>query len=78
VEGDYYPALDETAKNSQGIDTNSTETNSGYYSGGIKEFFIDTNLRQKVYFRMGKQVLKWGQGYFWNPSDLLHGFVQYD
>jgi hypothetical protein len=29
-------------------------------------------LQNKVYFRIGKQVLKWGQGYFWNPSDLVN------
>lgn len=72
VGGDYYPVLSETEKNIQGIDVSSADKDSGYFSGGIKEVFVDTNLQNKVYFRMGKQVLKWGQGYFWNPSDLLN------
>ena len=25
-----------------------------------------------MYFRAGKQVLKWGTGYFWNPTDLIN------
>lgn len=39
---------------------------------GINELFLDANLNRKVYFRGGKQVLKWGRGYFWNPSDLIN------
>ena len=38
----------------------------------IKEFFIDTNIQNKVYIRTGKQVLKWGRCYFWNPTDLIN------
>lgn len=38
----------------------------------IKEFFVDAHWQNKVYFRAGKQILKWGQGYFWNPSDLIN------
>ncbi len=38
----------------------------------IKEIFIDFNISNTVYFRAGKQVLKWGTGYFWNPSDLIN------
>lgn len=38
----------------------------------IKEFFIDTNLQNKIYIRTGKQVLKWGRCYFWNPTDLIN------
>ena len=37
----------------------------------IEEFFVDTNLNNKVYFRIGKQYLKWGQGYFWTPTDFI-------
>jgi hypothetical protein len=39
---------------------------------GIKEFFVDTNWQNKVYFRTGKQLLKWGTCYFWNPTDLIN------
>lgn len=39
---------------------------------GLSEFFVDMNIRKKVYFRFGKQVLQWGRNYFWNPTDLLN------
>ena len=38
----------------------------------LKEFFIDTNWHNRIYFRTGKQVLKWGRSYFWNPTDLIN------
>ncbi len=38
----------------------------------VKELFIDFNFANTVYFRAGKQVLKWGTGYFWNPTDLIN------
>lgn len=37
----------------------------------LKEFFVDVNIGKKVYFRAGKQNLKWGRGYFWNPTDVI-------
>ncbi len=37
----------------------------------LKEFFIDANIKRMIYFRIGKQVLKWGRNYFWNPTDLI-------
>jgi hypothetical protein len=39
---------------------------------GVKEFFVDFNIANAVYFRAGKQVLQWGTGYFWNPTDLIN------
>jgi hypothetical protein len=38
----------------------------------IMEVFIDFNIANTAYFRAGKQVLKWGTGYFWNPTDLIN------
>ncbi|MGM0508933.1 MAG: hypothetical protein ACQERZ_07160, partial [Fusobacteriota bacterium] len=38
----------------------------------LKEFFLDYNWENKIYFRTGKQVLKWGRGYFWNPTDVIN------
>ena len=29
------------------------------------------NIAKKVYFRFGKQALKWGRCYLWTPTDLL-------
>ena len=43
-----------------------------YIQLNIKEFFVDTNWNNKAYFRIGKQYLKWGQGYFWNPTDFIN------
>jgi hypothetical protein len=36
------------------------------------ELFLDANISRKVYFRAGKQVLQWGRGYFWNPTDMVN------
>jgi hypothetical protein len=38
----------------------------------LKEVFVDFNFANKVYFRAGKQVLQWGVGYLWNPTDLIN------
>ncbi|MBN1798949.1 MAG: hypothetical protein JW822_10245 [Spirochaetales bacterium] len=38
----------------------------------LKEIFMDMNIGNLIYFRLGKQVLVWGRGYFWNPTDLLN------
>lgn len=38
----------------------------------VPELFMDLNIARKVYFRLGKQVLQWGRGYFWNPTDLVN------
>jgi hypothetical protein len=38
----------------------------------IRELFVDVNVKRKVYFRTGKQVLQWGRCYFWNPTDLVN------
>lgn len=36
------------------------------------EIFLDANIAHRVYFRAGKQVLQWGRGYFFNPTDLIN------
>ena len=41
-------------------------------SFGIRELFLDVNIKKAVYFRMGKQVLQWGRCYLWNPTDLIN------
>jgi hypothetical protein len=45
--------------------------NADHLQTTLKEFFLDVNISRKVYFRFGKQNLKWGRGYFWNPTDLI-------
>jgi len=50
----------------------------GYLAGqqttliGLKEVFVDFNIGNAVYFRVGKQVLQWGRGILWNPTDLIN------
>ncbi|MFH1287420.1 MAG: hypothetical protein ABII25_01825 [bacterium] len=38
----------------------------------LKELFLDFNIKNKVYFRTGKQVIQWGRCYLWNPTDLIN------
>src|SRR5690606_31466552 len=38
----------------------------------VPEMFLDANIARRVYFRAGKQVLQWGRGYFFNPTDLIN------
>ncbi|HRP68231.1 MAG TPA: hypothetical protein PLY93_01715 [Turneriella sp.] len=49
--------------------TYSESTNADYR---FTEAFVDTNIARAVYFRVGKQVLVWGRGFFWNPSDVIN------
>ncbi len=48
----------------------------------MDEFFLDVSVAQRAYVRAGQQVLKWGQGFFWNPVDLANvdrkDFVEMD
>lgn len=50
----------------------SDDTSNNNLEDNLKEFFIDANYRRKAYFRIGKQVLKWGRTYFWNPNDFIN------
>jgi len=38
----------------------------------LRELFFDVNIKRRVYFRTGKQVLQWGRCNFWNPTDLIN------
>lgn len=38
----------------------------------VPEAFLDANIAHRAYFRFGKQVLQWGRGYFFNPTDLVN------
>jgi len=68
---DYYPAGKDESSLAPGDETESSSSlqNTDFR---LKEFFIDTNWEKRVYFRTGKQVLKWGRSYFWNPTDLIN------
>jgi hypothetical protein len=38
----------------------------------LRELFTDFNFNKAVYFRAGKQVLRWGRCYLWNPTDVIN------
>jgi hypothetical protein len=48
------------------------ETDKRYVDAALREYFFDFNLDRKIYFRIGRQYLKWGRNYFWNPTDLIN------
>jgi len=48
------------------------ESNMNSTNFALQELFIDANIKKKVYFRTGKQVLQWGRCFFWNPTDLVN------
>lgn len=41
-------------------------------SMSLTELFSDFNISDTVFFRVGKQTLTWGVGYFFSPADLLN------
>ena len=52
--------------------TESASGNDSNIAFSLPELFVDANVRNRVYFRTGKQVLQWGRCYFWNPTDLIN------
>ena len=38
----------------------------------LKELFSDFDIDDKIFFRVGKQTIAWGVGYFFSPADLLN------
>ncbi len=38
----------------------------------LRELFLDFSLMDRVYFRLGKQVLQWSRTYFFHPADLVN------
>lgn len=38
----------------------------------LREIFIDGNLKNHMFLRLGKQVLQWGRCDIWNPTDLIN------
>ncbi|HEX2958792.1 MAG TPA: hypothetical protein VHO70_18300 [Chitinispirillaceae bacterium] len=46
------------------------DSNKAFFQ--LQEAFVDVNVAKKAYFRVGKQVLQWGRGEIWNPTDLVN------
>ncbi|MCE5255352.1 MAG: hypothetical protein LLF89_00730 [Spirochaetaceae bacterium] len=44
------------------------ETSDGF---SLDELFLDTAINRKVFFRLGKQKVSWGVGYWYKPADVL-------
>ncbi|AEV30669.1 hypothetical protein SpiGrapes_2919 [Sphaerochaeta pleomorpha str. Grapes] len=38
----------------------------------LRELFSDFNIDDQIFFRVGKQTIAWGVGYFFSPADLLN------
>lgn len=53
------------------VETNY-KSDSSFVKFSMQELFIDANIKRKIYFRTGKQVLQWGRCFFWNPTDLIN------
>jgi hypothetical protein len=47
----------------------STSTSDSTLS--LDELFIDTSIGRQVFFRIGKQKVSWGVGYWYKPADVL-------
>ncbi|MBN2145293.1 MAG: hypothetical protein JW774_11785 [Candidatus Aureabacteria bacterium] len=45
---------------------------NGEWNIAARELFFDLHYENKIYFRIGKQVLQWGRCYLWNPTDLIN------
>lgn len=39
---------------------------------GIRELFSDLAVQDRLFFRVGKQTIHWGVGYFFSPADILN------
>jgi len=63
--------LPQGAKAFANLETQYTPLNSGVLVG-LREMFVDGNIKKKVYLRLGKQVLQWGRCTLWNPTDLIN------
>lgn len=50
--------------------TGLSSSSSGYVK--VFELFSDFNLNDAVFFRFGKQTVKWGVGYFFSPADVIN------
>ena len=55
-----------------------TETEEGQHKRGfsdivnIHELFADFDHQDRIFFRVGKQTINWGVGYFFSPADIVN------
>jgi len=73
IQANYIPINSIAAEAFTGSATPSTNiSTSNITTLNIQELFMDANINNAVYFRAGKQVLQWGVGNYWSPSDLIN------
>ena len=83
ISADYYPAGIPKARTFQvplaylgvpayftKVDLMAVEQINALFT--INEVFVDVNISKIIYFRFGKQVLRWGVGHLWTPNDLVN------
>jgi hypothetical protein len=63
--------LPQGAKAFANLETEYVPLNSSVLVG-LREMFVDANVKKKVFLRFGKQVLQWGRCTLWNPTDLIN------
>ncbi|MGA2141207.1 MAG: hypothetical protein ABSG94_02195 [Brevinematales bacterium] len=73
VQATYIPVNSSAAQALTGQAASPTNTStSNVTTLNLQELFLDANINNAVYFRAGKQVLQWGVGNYWSPSDLIN------
>lgn len=50
----------------------SQEANVDTTAYAMRELFLDADIAGRVWIRAGKQVLQWGRGILWTPTDLVN------
>ena len=51
------------------VDQDATHDSTSLH---VREMFVDGNVGGLVWLRAGKQVLQWGRGNLWTPTDLVN------
>ncbi|MGF6916020.1 hypothetical protein OKW28_000193 [Paraburkholderia sp. 40] len=47
---------------------------SQYDQNELREFYVDTDIGDRVHLRLGKQQIVWGETDFFHPTDLIQGY----
>ncbi|MFB9123487.1 DUF1302 family protein [Paraburkholderia dipogonis] len=45
-----------------------------YDQNELREFYVDTDVGDRVHLRLGKQQIVWGETDFFHPTDLIQGY----
>ncbi|NPT53055.1 LysR family transcriptional regulator [Paraburkholderia sp. 5N] len=47
---------------------------SQYNQNELREFYVDSDIGDRVHVRLGKQQIVWGETDFFHPTDLIQGY----